>query len=48
MKKKEEKLLKLMIEIEHITISLKEIIVAMSSPERTRLAQKIKKKETNR
>jgi len=42
MKKKEERLLKLMTEIERITISLKEIIAAMSPVERTKLAEKIK------
>jgi len=45
MKKKEEKLLKLMTEIERITISLKEIIAAMSSVERSKLAEKIKEKQ---
>lgn len=46
MKKKEKKLLKMMNEIERITISLKEIIAAMSPDERTKLAEKIKEKES--
>ena len=44
MKKKEERLLQLMEEIERITISLKEIIAAMSPRERAKLAEKIKKR----
>ena len=46
MKKNERKLLKMMNQIERITISLKEIISAMSPDERGKLTEKLKKNST--
>lgn len=43
MKRKKKKLLKMMVEIENITISLKEIIAAMSLTDRRNIVRSIKK-----
>ena len=41
---KKEKLLQLMDEIQHVVVSLKEVVAAMSPEERARLVKKIQEK----